>query len=376
MKSYSHLWEVFISDSNIRTAIISASEGKRNRPTVAEYYNHIDEHIEEIRYYAEHFYNLPHHEIDINDGATKKRRHIIIPQFKEQIIHHMLIQAMYPVIRPCMYEHSYAGIPGKGMFKGKKNRSVIGAKNTIEKWIRKDRKNTKYCLKMDIRHFYDTIDISVLKRMLAKRINDEKFLSVLFTVLDVKPTGLPIGFYTSGWLANWLLNEMDHVIKERLGAVYYIRYADDMVIFGSNKRKLHHIRKEIAAYLNNNLHLQMKRNWQVFRFSDLDSEGYDIYRSLDFLGFRFYRNRTVLRKTLIKSIRSKAHAIHTQGTSLDRAESYVSYSGWINASDTHAYYRNYIAKEQSFRDAEAFISETMKRRTYESELRNSYRIAG
>ena len=83
---------------------------------------------------------------------------------------------------------------------------------------------------MDIRHFYDTIDISVLKRMLAKRINDEKFLAVLFTVLEVRPTGLPIGFYTSGWLANWLLNEMDHVIKERLGAVYYIRYADDIMI--------------------------------------------------------------------------------------------------------------------------------------------------
>lgn len=131
-----------------------------------------------------------------------------------------------------------------------------------------------------------------------------------------------------------------------------------------------------AAYLNNNLHLQMKRNWQVFRFSDLDPEGNDIYRSLDFLGFRFYRNRTVLRKTLIKSIRSKAHAIYTQGISLDRAESYVSYSGWINASDTHVYYLNYIAQEQSFRDAEAFISETMKRRTYESELRNSYRITG
>lgn len=375
MHSYSHLWEEFISDQNIRSAIISASAGKRKRPAVAKYYDHIDEHIEEIRYYAEHFYNLPHHEIDINDGFRKKKRHIIIPQFKEQIIHHMLIQTMYPVIRPCMYEHSYAGIPGRGMFKGKKHKNVVGAKNVIEKWIQKDRHNTKYCLKMDIHHFYDSIDISVLKAMLAKRIHDDRFLSVLFTVLDVKTSGLPIGFYTSGWLANWLLNDLDHMIKERLGAVYYVRYADDMVIFGPNKRKLHQMRKVIAEYLRMTLHLEMKRNWQIFRLANIDSEGNDIYRALDFLGFRFYRSRTVLRKSLLHEIRHKAEDIHDNGISYENAKSFSSYRGWINASDTNEYYQQRIAPLSSFDEAEWYISEIAKRR-YENDLRNSYGITG
>ena len=79
---------------------------------------------------------------------------------------------------------------------------------------------------------------------------------------------------------------LDHYIKEQLGAVHYIRYMDDMVIFGSNKKVLHRTRQAISDYLENELGLSLKDNWQVFRFSYGNGKG----RDLDFMGFRFFRN--------------------------------------------------------------------------------------
>ena len=110
-----------------------------------------------------------------------------------------------------MYEHSYASLPGRGAHKGKR---------VIEKWIRTDAKNCKYVLKMDIRHFFDTVPHDKLKAKLRKTIHDEKMLDLLFRIIDVTDIGIPLGFYTSQWLSNWYLQGLDHYIKERLGAVH------------------------------------------------------------------------------------------------------------------------------------------------------------
>ena len=65
------------------------------------------------------------------------------------------------------------------------------------------------------------------------------------------------------WFSNWYLQELDHFIKEELHAIYYVRYMDDMVIFGSNKKVLHRMRLRIDSYLRSNLGLRLKDNWQV-----------------------------------------------------------------------------------------------------------------
>ena len=57
---------------------------------------------------------------------------------------------------------------------------------------------------------------------------------------------------------------LDHYIKERLGAVHYMRSMDDMVIFGSNKKVLHRTRQAISDYLENELGLSLKRQLAGF----------------------------------------------------------------------------------------------------------------
>lgn len=138
IKSYNHLWEQFISDENIKLAIINSSKGKRNRKLVKDVYENQDKYILKIREYAENFHNCYHKPIQIYDGITRKQRVIIVPKYKEQIIHHMTVNVLKPIFEHGMYEHSYGSLPNRGAHKGMK---------LIKKWIKYDTKNVKYCLK-------------------------------------------------------------------------------------------------------------------------------------------------------------------------------------------------------------------------------------
>ena len=206
---------------------------------------------------------------------------------------------------------------------------------------------------MDIRHFFDSIPHDRLKAKLKKTVHDEKMLELLFRIIDVTEVGIPLGFYTSQWLSNWYLQGLDHFIKEQLCAVHYMRYMDDMVIFGSNKRVLHRMRQAISDYLEMELGLELKANWQVFRFSYGNNQG----RDLDFMGFRFYRNRTILRKSIMYKATRKARKISKkEKTTILDARQMLSYLGWIDCTDTYLMYRKWIKPCVSFQQLKRKVS--------------------
>ena len=327
MKSYKHLWDQFISDENIELAIRNASRGKRDRKSVKKYLDDPDLKNKIINY-AENFDNRKHRPKEIYDGIQRKKRVIIVPSFDEQIIHHMVVNIIKPIFMKGMYHHSYGSIPQRGGHRGKK---------AIEKFIRKHSKDCKYILKMDIRKYFDSIPHDIMLRKLRRIIRDDRFMDVLEKIIDVIPEGIPLGFYTSQWLANWYLQGLDHYIKEDLHAKFYIRYMDDMVIFGSNKRELHWMQRCITEYLFE-LGLEMKDNWQVFRFEYKGN-----YRFLDFMGFRFYRNRTTLRKSIMLKATRKARKLwKADKITVFAARQMLSYLGWIDCTDTYGMYNLWI----------------------------------
>lgn len=301
--------------------------------------------------YAANFYNEEHEPKIIYDGVRRKQREILVPSMREQVIHHMIINVLKPIFTKPMYYHSYGSIPGRGATKGSKLKTH-GGKEAIEKFIRKYPKDCKYCLKMDIHKFFDSVPHQLLKDKLTRIIHDERFLKILHTVVDAngKTVGMPIGFYTSQWFANFYLTDMDHYIKEQLRAKAYFRYMDDMVIFGPNKRELHRIRREIEKYLNERLGLEMNPKWQVFLFHYVRKDGREIGRFLDFMGFRFYRNRTTLRRTLMLRATRKALKLGKKKCkSVYDCRQMLSYKGWITPTDTYGMYRKRIKPFVSFR---------------------------
>ena len=335
MKSYNHLWEKFISDENIEKAINKAKKGKTRRKNVRKYLENMKFRAE-IKAYAITFKNAKHTPVEIYDGIQRKKRKIIVPNFREQVIHHMVVNVLQPIFMHGMYEYSCGSIPNRGGHYGMM---------AVKRWITKGNKHCKYCLKMDIRKYFDSIPHSIYLAKFRKLIHDELFMRVIEEITKVMPNGvgLPLGFYTSQWTANWYLQDLDHYIKERLHAKYYIRYMDDMVIFGANKRELHRIRKDISVYLNNILGLEMKGNWKLFLFHFIKANGKEVGSFLDFMGFRFYRNRITLRRTIIRKMRRKAFKIgkHEKPTIYEMKQM-MSYLGWISCTDVYDYYLKWI----------------------------------
>lgn len=348
MKTYKHLMGKIASEENIRAAILNASKRKRNRKDVKEVLENIDYHVAAVqKILLSGNYKARVDEVCIvNEGTHNKVRRIRKPHFKyDQIIHHCIIQVLQPLLTAPMYEYSCGSIPTRGAHYGKKR---------IEKWLRNDIKNTKYVFKMDIKHFYESVDQNVLKAMLRQKIKDKQAIALIEAVIDGCEKGLPLGNYTSQWFANFMLTPLDHYIKEQLHAKYYIRYMDDIVIFGSNKKELHKMHLAIEKYLKDNLHLRIKENWQVFRF-EYKGKG----RPLDFMGWQFYREKTILRKSIFIRIMRKAKKVGKH-TTIKGAQGMVSYMGYIKHTDSYGVYRDYIRPYVNIGKLKKFTSKRAK----------------
>jgi hypothetical protein len=100
--------------------------------------------------------------------------------------------------------------------------------------------------------------------------------------------GLPIGNLTSQFFANLYLNKFDHFIKEKMCCKYYIRYVDDFVVFGNDKKELHEIKQKISNYLNVNLKLNIH---------PVKTQIFPVIQGTDFLGFRIFPTHRLLRKS-------------------------------------------------------------------------------
>lgn len=370
-KSYNHLFEQLIDRENIRKAIHNAFKKKKKLNLVKEILDNIDFHIENIRNMLLRGEFTPqwHEIVEIPDYANNKIRLAMMPFYKnnskgklcyEHIIHHLLMLVLIPIFMKGMYYWSCGSVPKRGSHHGKKY---------IERFIREHKKDCRYCYKSDVYHFYREIDTNILKNKLRKKIHDEKFLKVLFAVIDSNKgkykgrlisLGLPIGFYTSQWLANFYLQDFDHFVKEKLKIKCYTRYVDDKAIFGSNKRKLRKTLLEIKEFLKNE-HLSLKPNYQIFKFSYIDKGGTDKGRPLDMLGYKFYENRTTLRKRILHNILQKACKLYKKiingiDISWYEATQMMSYIGYLNVTDTHRWYEKYIRQKVNFGGLKGIIS--------------------
>lgn len=358
MKSYNHLYEKYISDENVEWSILNSSKGKRKRGVVQRYICGgvvTEKGREKAKKYAAYgtFRNYKHTPMEIYDGITRKKRIIIVPRYQEQIVHHMVVNTLMPIFEHGMYEHSYASLPCRDAHRGKK---------VIERWIRTDGENCKYCLKMDVRKFFDSIPHDILLKKLHDLIHDDKFMAILEEILSVTDVGLPLGFYTSQWLANWYLQDLDHFIKEDLDASHYMRYMDDMVVFGSDKAELHRMKDRINSFLQDHLGLELKDNWQVFRFDHITPDGLHRGRFLDYMGFRFYCDRTTIRKTImLKATRKAKKLSRKEKPTIYDMRQMMAYLGWLDCTDSYGMYCIWIKPFVNFQKCKRRMSKYDKR---------------
>lgn len=205
--------------------------------------------------------------------------------FPDQCVHHALIKLVRENILKRIDPYAVASIPNRGIHYGLKH---------IEKWVQKEehnRTNAKYCCKGDVYHCFEMIKPKVVMREIRKIIKDEKYLK-LFESIMYSYDSLPLGNYMSSYILNILLKPMDERIRSLPYVKHYLRYMDDFIVLGYNKRKLKQVKYIVEEELAK-LGLELKPNYQLFKVDD---------RGVDMLGFRIFRHYTILRKRNLKHI--------------------------------------------------------------------------
>ena len=112
----------------------------------------------------------------------------------------------------------------------------------------------------------------------------------------------------------------------------------------------------ISDYAKEILGLTIKDNWQVFRF-DYIKDGKHYGRFLDFMGFRFYRDKTTLRKSIMLRATRKAKRISKKKrVTVHDLKQFTSYLGWIDCTNTYGMYQKWIKPYLNIQDCKRRIS--------------------
>jgi hypothetical protein len=329
MKRYGNLYEHVYSAENLWQAHVRARRNKGHYTEVRKINRDPERYLGPLQKSLRNgTYRTSEYSVSIRKEGRKIREIYRLPYFPDRIVHHAVMNVVEDIWMKSLIRDTYQSLPGRG---------VHLAADRIKKALREDKEGTRYCLKIDVRKFYPSVDNEVMKRIVRKKIKDKKLLSLLDEIVD-STNGLPIGNYLSQIFGNLYLSEFDHWIKEVKRVRRYCRYCDDLVLFGPDKAALHQLRTDISEYLRENLRLEVKGNWQVF---PVDIQGIDV------LGYRFYRDHTLLRKTIANGFKKKVRRIERNWESMSSSQiinGLMSYTGWMKYADCSGLRRAYITK--------------------------------
>ena len=314
-KRLGHILEKVADFNNIELADINARKGKHNPGIIKHDQNREVENIElSLDLMNGNFHTSAYKNKIIHE--PKERLLYILPYFPDRVVHHAIMQVMEEQWVKIMIPTTYACIRGRG----------IGKLYTdLKKVLRNDSEGTKYCLKMDIHHFYPSINHKKLEKIIRKKLKDPLFLELLDEIIE-SADGVPIGNYLSQFFANLYLTYFDHWIKETLHVKYYFRYCDDMVILCNSKEELAELRVKIQDYLRNELDLELKKNWQVFLVGD---------RGIDYCGFVFKHNHILIRSSIKRRIMGTVKRYMNHTISQETFDmKMTAYYGWMKRTNS------------------------------------------
>jgi retron-type reverse transcriptase len=324
MKRIGNLYDYIISVENLNAAERKARHAKGARSGLRAFDSDRENNIAKLHEVLER--------CDYNTSAyntftiyePKERQICKLPYYPDRIVHHAIMNVMEPIWVSMFTADTYSCL---------KKRGIHACAQAVKRTLKEYPEETAYCLKLDIRKFYQSINHAILKQLLRRKLKDERLLNLLDEIIDshntlppycirYKGCGIPIGNYLSQYLANLYLTYFDHWLKEVKNVRFYYRYADDIVIFSDNKETLHALLHNIRAYLWDNLKLTIKPNYQVF---PTDARG------IDYVGYRFWHTHTLMRKR-IKHNLCRAVAKMRKHNITDPKAQRMALCGWIGWS--------------------------------------------
>ena len=305
MKRYGNLWQQITSFENLLLSARKAQRGKRFRDNVLAFNDRIEQNLLALQTQLQTQTYQP--------GAYRtfeiiepKPRIISAAPYPDRIVHHALCTVIAPIFERTFIQDSYA------------NRLGYGTHRALRRFTHFCR-TQPYILQCDIRKYFPSIDIGILKQLIRRKLKCPQTLWLIDRIIDnshhsnrhhldtglvyfpgddlltplERSRGLPIGNLTSQFFANVYLNGFDHFVKETLQAKQYLRYVDDFALFSADRTFLVDSRHAIETYLATlRLHLHPAK-----------SQLFETHYGANFVGFRVLPDRIRVRSDNLRRAR-------------------------------------------------------------------------
>lgn len=279
MKRKKHLYEQICKMPNILQAYQEVCRNTKNKRKVRHYREYKCLYVAQIyRTLINKNYEVgPYHVFTIYEP---KERRIVSQSLQDKVINHLVARyILYPAIIPCLITENVASIKYRGTKRGLELFQEYQRKCKIKY-------QSYYILKCDISKYFASIDQTILKEKLRRKIKDKDALHIVDKIIESEEVGLGIGNMTSQVFAIFYLNDLDHYIKEELHISYYIRYQDDFILFHPSKQYLKQCLEKITEFLKQeklmlNKKTRIFKNTNNFIFLGRDKNGkYAKYRNV------------------------------------------------------------------------------------------------
>ena len=281
VKRTGNLYEEFISKEHWKLAAEKALKGKKKLLSVKRLLDKGEDYIEELRQ------QVIDGTFEFRGYTTKtiyepKERKLYIARLEERIYHWACMMLVERIFEPVFIHDSYSCRKGKGQ-----HRCSLKCMELT--------RNCEYALKLDMRKFYPSIDQEIMKKRLAWKIKDKKFLEANYKIIDSfranDRVGVPIGNYSSQIYGNIYMTPLDYFIKEKLGCKYYARYCDDLVLGSNDKKQLKEWKNRIVDFI------KIENNMTISR-----SKIQKVSNGVDFVGYLHFKEYKRLRKKTARKI--------------------------------------------------------------------------
>lgn len=247
-----------------------------------------------------------------------KLREIFAAEFRDRVVHHILVDYLEKIFEPKFIFDSYACRKGKGTHR------AAARLQTFARRVTANSTRPAFYLQLDLKSYFVSINKGILLDLVRRRVADPDALWLAEVVINHdcaadfilkgKPgllallpphktlfkappgRGLPIGNVTSQFFANVYLNELDQFVKRGLRVKHYIRYVDDFILLSEDREQLALWKEKIAEFIREHLKLEIHPEKQ--RIAPV-SDG------MDFLGYIVRPGYMLVRKRVVRNFKRK-----------------------------------------------------------------------
>ena len=267
-----------------------------------------------------------------------KLREIFAADFRDRIVHHLLVRELEKQWEPRFIYDSYAC---------RKNKGIHAAVKRLQNFMQKascSGKKAAYYIQLDIRSFFMSINKYILFAIFNRTNLSEEIQDILRRIIfhdctenyyfrgdkrmleNIPPhkslfkvnkdKGLPIGNLTSQFFANVYLDVLDQFVKHTLRCRFYIRYVDDFLLISSSVDELQEWKTRIEIFLKERLFLELKPGSEIRRLSE----------GADFLGYIVRPGYLLVRRRVVNNLKYRLAMFREKMVSVVQVQAGSSYS--------------------------------------------------